>query len=168
MTRKLLLALLLLPAAAHAQHSKLSLESIGPAGGNGALAADTVGATDANKRVFFATAEPLTSSDTDSSLDLYSRTGGNTARLSTGATGGNGLRVALPNEPDHVVTPEPRAADERDSIAHLLAVARGKRKPNGLSSLENNIIVTEILDAARQSARTHQRVAIAASGRRLP
>ena len=84
------------------------------------------------------------------------------------ATGGNGLRVALPNEPDHVVTPEPRAADERDSIAHLLAVARGKRKPNGLSSLENNIIVTEILDGARQSARTHQRVAIAVSGRRLP
>jgi predicted dehydrogenase len=84
------------------------------------------------------------------------------------ATGGNGLRVALPNEPDHVVTPEPRAADERDSIAHLLAVARGKRKPNGLSSLENNLIVTEILDAARESARTHQRVQIAASGRRLP
>jgi predicted dehydrogenase len=84
------------------------------------------------------------------------------------ATGGNGLRVLLPNEPDHVVTPEPRAADERDSIAHLLAVARGKRKPNGLSSLENNVIVTEILDAARESARTHQRVAIAASGRRLP
>jgi len=84
------------------------------------------------------------------------------------ATGGNGLRVLLPNEPDHVVTPEPRAADERDSIAHLLAVARGKRKRNGLSSLENNVIVTEILDAARESARTHQRVAIAASTRRLP
>jgi predicted dehydrogenase len=84
------------------------------------------------------------------------------------ATGGNGLRVLLPNEPDHVVTPGPRAADERDSIAHLLAVARGKRKPNGLSSLENNVIVTEILDAARESARTHQRVAIAASTRRLP
>lgn len=84
------------------------------------------------------------------------------------ATGGNGLRVLLPNEPDHVVTPEPRAADERDPIAHLIAVARGKRKPNGLSSLANNVIVTAILDAARESARTHQRVAIAASTRRLP
>ncbi len=89
-----LAALAAMPAAAHAQHSKLSLESIGPAGGNGALAADTVGATDANKRVFFATAEPLTSSDTDSSIDLYSRTGGNTTLLSTGATGGNGLYAA--------------------------------------------------------------------------
>jgi len=77
------------------------------------------------------------------------------------ATGGNGLRVALPNEPEHAVTPDPRAADERDSISHLMAVVRGKRKPNGLSSLENNMIVTEILEAARQSARTHKLVALA-------
>jgi predicted dehydrogenase len=77
------------------------------------------------------------------------------------ATGGNGLRVALPNEPDHVVTPDARAADEHDSIAHLLAVVRGTRKPNALSSLENNLIVTEILEAARASARTHQRVPLA-------
>jgi predicted dehydrogenase len=74
------------------------------------------------------------------------------------ATGGNGLRVALPNEPDHAVTPEPRAADEHDSIAHLIAVVRGTRKPNALSSLENNLIVTEILEAARESARTHRSV----------
>ena len=45
--------------------------------------------------------------------------------------------------------------DERDSISHLIAVVRGTRKPNALSSLENNLIVTEILDAARESARTH-------------
>jgi len=76
------------------------------------------------------------------------------------ATGGNGLRVALPKEPDHVMTPQPRGADEHDSIAHLIAVARGTRKPNALSSLENNLIVTEILEAARESARTHQRVSL--------
>jgi hypothetical protein len=29
-----------------------------------------------------------------------------------------------------------------------------------LSSLENNVIVTAILDAARESARTHQRVVL--------
>lgn len=78
------------------------------------------------------------------------------------ATGGNGLRVALPNEPDHAVTPAPRPDDERDSIAHLIAVARGTRKPNALSSLENNLIVTAILDAARESARTHRRVELTA------
>ena len=76
------------------------------------------------------------------------------------ATGGTGLRVALPKEPEHAVTPEPRPPDERDSISHLMAVARGQRKPNGLSSLENNVIATEILEAARESARTHRRVAL--------
>jgi hypothetical protein len=34
-------------------------------------------------------------------------------------------------------------------------VVRGARKPNALSSLENNIIVTEILDAARVRAHAH-------------
>jgi predicted dehydrogenase len=77
------------------------------------------------------------------------------------ATGGKGLRVALPGEPEHNVTPDPRPPDERDSISHLLAVVRGARKPNALSSLENNLIVTEILDAARESARTGARVVLA-------
>ncbi len=76
------------------------------------------------------------------------------------ATGGNGLRVALPNEPEHSVTPEARPADERDSISHLIAVVRGARKPNALSSLDNNVIATEILEAARESARTRQRVVL--------
>lgn len=74
------------------------------------------------------------------------------------ATGGNGLRVALPNKSEHAVIPEPRAADERDSLSHLIAVVRGARKPNALSSLENNLIATEILEAARESARTGKRV----------
>jgi hypothetical protein len=33
-------------------------------------------------------------------------------------------------------------------------VVRGKFKPAGLNSLENNVIVIQILDAARESART--------------
>ena len=74
------------------------------------------------------------------------------------ATGGNGLRVRLPKEPEHAVTPDPLAAGEKDSIAHLMAVVRGTQKPNGLSSLANNMIVTEILEAARESARTRKRV----------
>jgi predicted dehydrogenase len=76
------------------------------------------------------------------------------------ATGGNSLRVAFPKEPDHAVTPDPRAPDERDPISHLLAVVRGTRKPNALSSLDNNLIATEILDAARESAKTHKRVTL--------
>ena len=81
------------------------------------------------------------------------------------ATGGSGLRVGLPNEPEHAVTPEPRAADERDAISHLMAVVRNKRAPNGLSSLENNLIVTEILEAALESARTHTPVALTRDSR---
>jgi predicted dehydrogenase len=89
-------------------------------------------------------------------FEVYGETGSAIA-----TTGGNGLRIALANDPEHAATPDPRPADERDSISHLIAVVRGTRKPNALSSLDNNLIVTEILDAARQSARTHARVALA-------
>jgi len=81
------------------------------------------------------------------------------------ATGGAGLRVALPNEKEHAVTPDALAADARDSISHLTAVVRGARPPNALSSLGNNLVVTEILEAARESARTHRRVVLDASKR---
>jgi len=89
-------------------------------------------------------------------LEVYGDRG-----LAIATTGGSGLRVTLPGEPDHAVTPDPRPADERDSISHLMAVVRRARKPNGLSSLANNLIVTEILEAARQSAKTHTRVTLA-------
>lgn len=82
------------------------------------------------------------------------------------ATGGNRLRIALGTEPEQAVTPDPRAPDERDSISHLIAVVRHQRKPNALSSLENNMIVTEILEAARESARTHQRIVLTQSADR--
>ncbi|MEO8521217.1 MAG: Gfo/Idh/MocA family oxidoreductase [Acidobacteriota bacterium] len=73
-----------------------------------------------------------------------------------------GLRVRTGTDPDHAVTPEPLPADELDSVSHLLAVVRGTRTPNRLSSLSNNLIVTEILEAARESARTHARVVLPA------
>ena len=40
----------------------------------------------------------------------------------------------------------------------LIAVTRGRRAPSGLSSLANNVIVVEILEAARESARLHQTI----------
>jgi predicted dehydrogenase len=33
------------------------------------------------------------------------------------ATGGSGLRIALPKQPEHAVTPDPRPTDERDDLA---------------------------------------------------
>ncbi len=70
------------------------------------------------------------------------------------ATGGDGLRVRLGNSKEETRTPEMLPADERDSISYLTAVVRGRLKPSGLSSLENNMVVTEILTAARESAKT--------------
>jgi len=77
------------------------------------------------------------------------------------ATGGNNLRVRLPGaKAEESRTPAELPADEADSISYLKAVARGKLKPAGLSSLENNVIVTEILDAARESVKSGKTVAL--------
>lgn len=45
-----------------------------------------------------------------------------------------------------------------DALSYLAAVVRRQIKPSGLSSVEVNLVVTEILDAARLSARTGRRV----------
>lgn len=53
----------------------------------------------------------------------------------------------------------PPEAPYNDPFAYFAAVVRGKADPNGgLSSLENNIIVMEILDAARASAKSGRAV----------
>jgi len=76
------------------------------------------------------------------------------------ATGGNNLRVKMEERrPEEIRTALPDLPPlERDSISYLTAVARGTVKPSGLSSLENNVIVVEILDAARESVRTGRTV----------
>jgi glucose-fructose oxidoreductase len=74
------------------------------------------------------------------------------------------LRVRMPGQRDeetHATLPK-LPADDRDSVSYLASVVRGKRKPTGLSSLENNMIVTEILTAARESAATGKTIRIAA------
>src|SRR5262249_46081275 len=47
---------------------------------------------------------------------------------------------------------------DADEFAYLAAVVRGAIKPSGPSSLATNLIVMEILDAARESARTGRRI----------
>jgi predicted dehydrogenase len=54
------------------------------------------------------------------------------------------------------------AAPEDDSVRYLAAVARGEVRPSGLSSLQNNLVVTEILEAAREAARTGRTVTLPA------
>ena len=58
--------------------------------------------------------------------------------------------------------PPPLACARRPiTLSYLAAVVRGEIRPAGLSSLEMNMIVTEILDAARESARSGRRIDLA-------
>jgi predicted dehydrogenase len=57
----------------------------------------------------------------------------------------------------HLPAPPP-TSPLRDQLSYLVSVVRGETQPSGPSSLEVNLIVTEILDAARQSARTGRRI----------
>ena len=66
-----------------------------PTGGNGAFDAIFGGASADGARVFFGTAEPLVSADTDTEQDVYERSGGQTTLVSTGPTGGNGAFDAV-------------------------------------------------------------------------
>jgi len=69
--------------------------------------------------------------------------------------------VRLPGaQAEETRTPPGLKPQEADSISYLAGVARGKFKPEGLSSLANNIIVIEILDAARESARTGRTITL--------
>jgi predicted dehydrogenase len=78
------------------------------------------------------------------------------------ATGGEGLRVRMPEQrAEETRQPGELPAAESDSISYLAGVERGKFKPAGLNSLENNVIVVEILQAARDSVRTGRKVSIA-------
>jgi uncharacterized LabA/DUF88 family protein len=67
-----------------------TLVSAGQINGNGAFHADFAGASPDGARVYFGTLEPLVTADTDSSQDVYERSGGVTTRVSAGQINGNG------------------------------------------------------------------------------
>src|SRR5712664_2607251 len=71
------------------------------------------------------------------------------------------LRVRLPEKEETSVEAKPLQKASEDSVSYLRAVLLGGLKPEGLSSLETNVIVTEILDAARKSAATGKTVSLA-------
>jgi predicted dehydrogenase len=92
-------------------------------------------------------------------LEVYGRTGqALTVRR-------DAVRFRLEGQADEEVRRSPVIEPpEDDPVRYLVAVARGQVRPSGLSSLENNLIVTEILDAARESARSGRVVRIPVSG----
>jgi hypothetical protein len=80
------------PVSAH--HDLYRRVSAGARFGNGAIAASFKAVSDDGKRVFFESAERLVVADSDSSVDIYERSGGTTKRISTGDINGNGVFAA--------------------------------------------------------------------------
>lgn len=72
------------------------------------------------------------------------------------------VRFRLEGKEEAEVPSPALASPEDDTLRYLAAVVRGEVRPSGLSSLENNLVVTEILDAARESAQTGRTVKLPA------
>src|SRR5579859_6068707 len=70
----------------------------------------------------------------------------------------NEVRLRQAGSEESKLTPPALAGPMGDPLAYLVAVVRGEIQPSGLSSLDTNLIVTEILDAARESANTGKKV----------
>lgn len=73
---------------------------------------------------------------------------------------GDLLRVRKPNAGENETPAKPLSSPLTDPLSYLAAVVGGDIRPEGLSSLSVNMIVTEILDAARESARTGRRITL--------
>ena len=71
-----------------------TLLSTGPEGGDGEFSATFAGAADDASKIFFATSESLVAADSDSSQDVYLRSGEETTLVSGGQIGGNGAFLA--------------------------------------------------------------------------
>jgi predicted dehydrogenase len=89
-------------------------------------------------------------------MEVYGATG----YAVTVAAGGLRTRFAHDANESQADAP-PLEGSYRDSLDYLVAVLRGEIKPDGdLSSLETNMVVMQILDAARESAKTGRTVTL--------
>jgi glucose-fructose oxidoreductase len=70
------------------------------------------------------------------------------------------VRLRLPHEhEEQLTTATPLEGPQQNSLSYLAAVLRGQLQPKGdLTALDTNVIVMQILDAARESARTGKTV----------
>ena len=75
--------------------------------------------------------------------------------------GRDAVRARLGEKEETSADAKPLEKTKEDSVSYLRAVLLGGLKPEGQSSLETNVIVTEILAAARQSAATGKTVSLA-------
>jgi len=74
--------------------------------------------------------------------------------------GADKLRLRLQHDAgEQLITAAPLAPPQQDSLSYLVAVLRGELHPKGdLTALDTNVVVMQILDAARESARTGKTV----------
>ncbi len=72
------------------------------------------------------------------------------------------IDLRLPGEKEsHITSPDPLQAPYDDSLHYFAAVVSGKiQDDHSLSSLDTNVLVTEILDAARQSAKEGRTISL--------
>jgi predicted dehydrogenase len=70
------------------------------------------------------------------------------------------LRIRKSDGAARPLEPVPLDAKHREPIAYFAAVARGEIAEHPLSSLATNLIVTEILDAARESAQIQRSISL--------
>lgn len=70
----------------------------------------------------------------------------------------NTLVLRKGDAPDVTLPAPALSGPDSDALSYLAAVVRREIRPSGLSSVEVNLVATEILDAARESARTGRRV----------
>jgi predicted dehydrogenase len=80
------------------------------------------------------------------------------SRGSIRTTDGKNVFLRIDGKTEEKITARPAEYPYDDSLNCLAAVVTGGAKPQEMASLENNMIVTEILCAARQSAQSHETV----------
>ena len=87
-------------------------------------------------------------------MEVYGRTG-------AAFTDRNGIRIRLAEKaPEEVEKIPSRPRPYTDAFAYLAALLHGEIRPDSgdLSSLQNNMVVVEILDAAKRSAKEGRRI----------
>lgn len=91
-----------------------------------------------------------------SDVEIYGKTG------TVFTQGKDQLEVRLPGEKQaNAVTAQPLPEPQNDEISYLRAVVLQGMKPTGPGSLAINVVVAEILDAARGSSKTGKTVKMA-------
>ncbi len=85
-------------------------------------------------------------------LEVYGTTG------SVRTVGMDRIRERAPGKDEVELEAPPLNPRYDDPISYLTAVVRGEAEPSGLSSLDTNLVVIEILEAARKSAATGQTI----------